>query len=446
MPERKSGLNHIYISRRDVLLTAAGALLAACGVSSNSRKNANELATAQAKNEELKATIDAMRTNPTGTTQSEETTRTSVATEGTNTPEAQTPVASNTQTTEVQLEQTATPEVLPNRTFQIQGWSTMKLTKDRVCDQPTDEYIEKYVQMAKTGGVTHLALEVPLVDVLGQDEDNLIYCNGQKKDVLQYSRRWIKACRKNNINVIIRPPLISAEGIYNHPKKPDLSKSQELIGNYYSEIAKDLQKGDIVLLPPEPQNYGIKGSSRAFGGYGNCDNGCAFEDRIAFNEWIRETRATIKTALGAKLEEVTIGCCGVDGFTTIGYGNQDWEPKILSGEWESFIENATIDALGGILWIDHYPPQGKSMADFLSKFNKKFPNVKIVIGEFGDTEGRGREYVRQVLQDCANNPSVYGFVYWHGGPGGKEALLKSDLSPTDLFEVPMEFFTTNKRP
>jgi hypothetical protein len=95
----------------------------------------------------------------------------------------------------------------------------------------------------------------------------------------------------------------------------------------------------------------------------------------------------------------------------------------------------------GNITIDHYPEAvGDTMGNDLNELEKRYPNVPIIIGEWGTTQGGDVVASVQKSMKAAQRPGVVGFNYWHMGVGGNEALINEDFSERPQYSAVKAFF------
>jgi len=309
--------------------------------------------------------------------------------------------------------QTLTPTQTPiSHTWDIQSVSSMKETKDKICNQNDQNFIERWVAKAKELGANYVAVETP-------------YDNPACGNSLDYTRRWISAIRAAGLKVWHRHMPLAFEGIYGvNKQKGDFL---DLIANYIKNNADLFKEGDIFTPIPEPQNGGIVGITYC------SQNLCLFDSKEHFNQWLR---AAIETAENAFAQigldgKIKIGYFGFDGFVAWGSNNPDWH---------GILEDETVKKMGNIT-IDHYPELiGQTMEQGLREVMARYPGVPIIIGEWGSV-GQGN-IEQQVLDSmgAAKKLGVAGFNYWHLGIGGNEALINSDFSNRPQFDEVQSFF------
>lgn len=305
------------------------------------------------------------------------------------------------------------PPILSKASWSIQSVSSMKETKDRICSPRDGQFLAGWVDKAAALGVNYIAVETP-------------YDNPACGSSLAYTAAWVQAIRARNIAVWHRHMPLAFEGIYNTPKNPNGDYLQ-MIANYIHANPGLFAEGDIFTPIPEPQNGGISRVTY-------CAQGsCVFRSAAHFNTWLRDAidvseRAFTDIGLGGKIK---IGYYGFDGFVAWGHNNPDWD---------GILEDATILKMGNIT-IDHYPEiVGTTMEQDLKELEARYPNIPIVIGEWGTITGNDTEAsVRRSMQ-AAKRPSVVGFNYWHMGIGGKEELIHDDFTENIQYDDVRSFF------
>jgi len=299
-----------------------------------------------------------------------------------------------------------------NGSWEIQSVSSMKETKDKVCSQDDQTFIEKWVDKAKELGANYVAVETP-------------YDNPSCGNALEYTQKWVDAIRKKGLKVWHRHMPLAFEGIYDTRKtKGDYF---QMISNYIKDNALLFKEDDIFTPIPEPQNGGIFGITYC------SQDVCIFENKENFNKWLREAIDVAENAfknigLGGKIK---IGYYGFDGFVAWGSNNPDWD---------GILEDETIQKMGNLA-IDHYPELiGQSMEQGLNEVMTKYPGVPIIISEWGSVGAENVE--QQVIKSmgAAKRPGVVGFNYWHLGMGGNEALINDDFSNRLQFDEVQNFF------
>lgn len=297
--------------------------------------------------------------------------------------------------------------------WSIQSVSSMKETKDRICNPRDASWIAGWVDRAKELGVNYVAVETP-------------YDNPSCGSSLAYTKLWVDTIRSKGLKVWHRHMPLAFEGIYSVTKtKKDYLN---LISNYIKKNPSLFASGDIFSPIPEPQNGGISKITYCAGGV------CQFDSASNFNLWLRNAidvsnAAFSSIGLGGKMK---VGYYGFDGFVAWGSNNPDWH---------GILEDATVAKMGNIT-IDHYPEAiNDTMENGLNELQAKYPTTPIIIGEWGAVSST----IDPILQvnssmGAAKRPNVVGFNYWHMGAGGNEALINDDLSLKPAYSAVQSFF------
>lgn len=297
--------------------------------------------------------------------------------------------------------------------WEIQSVSSMKESKDRVCGQRDQAFIEKWVDKAKELGANYVAIETP-------------YDNPDCGSSLDYTKTWVNALRSKGLKIWHRHMFLNFEGIYGANKNPN----DDYLGKIYHYIKDNswmFKEGDIFTPAPEPQNGGIAGITYC------AQNVCIFKDAPHFNKWLRDSmdiseKAFSEIGLAGKMK---IGYFGFDGFTAWGSMNPDWN---------GILEDSTIAKMGNIA-IDHYPELcGDTMENALNELQNRYPGIPIFISEWGSVDDYNVENQVKNSMGAAKRPGVFGFNYWHMGIGGNEALINEDFSVRPQFDEVQSFF------
>lgn len=276
----------------------------------------------------------------------------------------------------------------------------MKSTQDRATSPLSAIEISKTIVSIKEMGAEYVAISTPY-EVPGGD-------------ATAQTKMWCDAIRNQNMKVWHRHSWPSDEGWYGVPKDEAKDRIQDT-KNWILAHKELFRNGDIFCPKPEPQNMGIGGVN---------GNGKRFADKTAFNKWLRDMTIACRDAFSSLGLSVEVGYWGFDGFVVCGYNNPDWQGK-------SFLEPATVQLMLNEICCDHYPaPSGKPMSDFLKVFKQAWPEVHLVIGEYGTTGANDKVVqLKEVFADLKADLSVTGINYWQAGPDGADvALLNNDFT------------------
>ncbi|MDP1689253.1 MAG: PA14 domain-containing protein [bacterium] len=295
----------------------------------------------------------------------------------------------------------------------IRSVSSMKETKDKICNPDSLAFINSWINKAVEIGANYVAVETP-------------YNNPACGSSVAYTKAWVDAVHARGLSVWHRHMPLAFEGIYDVPKNNSINYLP-LIADYIKANPTFFKAGDIFSPIPEPQNGGISGITYC------PQNICIFGNASIFNKWLRDAMTTSESAfasigLGGQMK---IGYYGFDGFVAWGDNNPDWN---------GILEDSTVQQMGNIT-IDHYPEiVGDTMENDLNELQAKYPTTPIVIGEWGTiTGGDIAAQVAKSMQ-AAIRPNVIGFNYWHMGMGGNETLINNDFTNRANFEAVKSFF------
>lgn len=296
----------------------------------------------------------------------------------------------------------------------IQSVSSMKETKDKICGQDDQAFINRWVDTAQDLGANYVAVETP-------------YDNPACGDAITYTKTWVDTIHSRGLKVWHRHMPLRFEGIYDTTKDANINYIN-LIVDYIKNNPTFFQAGDIFTPIPEPQNGGIQGITY-------CPQDiCMFKDAADFNAWLRSVMTSSELTfgtigLGGKMK---IGYFGFDGFVTWGDNNPDWH---------GILEDATVQQMGEIT-IDHYPELvGDTMENDLNELQSKYPATPIIIGEWGTVTGGDIATQVNTSMKAAKRTNVVGFNYWHLGLGGNEALINDDFTHRANYDPVKSFYT-----
>ncbi len=297
-------------------------------------------------------------------------------------------------------------------TWQIQSIDAMKDTKDAICGKRSSTWITQWVQKAKELGANYVAISTP-------------YENPSCGDSIAYAKLWVNIIRSQGLHVWHRHMPLAFEGIYSVAKnKADFLP---LIQKYIASNPDLFAPGDIFTPIPEPQNGGIQGVTYC------ASSICQFTGAADFNVWLRNAMTVSANAFSSiGIKNIKIGYFGFDGFTAWGDNNPDWH---------GILEDATIKQMGNIT-IDHYPELvHETMDQGLTELQSRYPNIPIVIGEWGTVTGGNT--VQQIQDDmgAAKKHGVVGFNYWQFGPEGSgEQLIDNNFNNLPGFAAVQSFY------
>lgn len=203
------------------------------------------------------------------------------------------------------------------------------------------------------------------------------------------------------------------------------------------------EKGDLFWTIPEPDVREVKG-------LGACQEDCMFEvnpflpegEVDDFNQWLIDSITVAKQAfgeIGFQPEDIPVNIGGMTGFAVAGLNNPDWG---------TFLDCALIEQMGGVVVLDHNPPQESSMLADLTEANQVLAEVcpeeykGLGIGEFSHTDP---EVLAAYIEAFSSIKNISLFNYWSIAGDSNNELVEwnpstKQLEPNERFEVVEEFF------
>lgn len=287
------------------------------------------------------------------------------------------------------------PSFLPKR-WQIRCVDTMKTSRD-ACRAPLDAtrkaLIRAEIAAIKELGATHVAVATPY-----------------DAEFLPFLRFWTKEVHAQGLKVWFRGNFCGWEGWFDYPVwGTSYDRHIEAAVDFIHGHADLFETGDSFNLCPEPENSALLHDPRA-------PNGHPVEFRRFLRDSVRETRKAFRD-IGRRVE---VNWLSVNG---------DVGRDILDKE--------TVDAIGGLVTIDHYVPNVAKMIEFVDDIHRKF-DCKVLIGEFGAplehingehwTPGQQAEFVEEIFAALWDRRDyVVGVSYWVGAS-------ESGTDATRIFE------------
>lgn len=317
------------------------------------------------------------------------------------------------------------PPVTKSGVMSVDGLSQ---TKDTLCNQHDDAYIQQWMKLVKGVGATHITIGVPY------DTPD---CG---EDPVAYAKRWEQAARAEELHIWWRQMFTQFENIYGHPFVTQCNKPNQKDCNDYIAMTKAFivahkelyQPGDVFSVTAEPAASRIRGVN-CFGEV------CVFESANGswnaipeFNDWLvngmtAAKEAFVQIGLGDKIK---VNAGGLDAFVAVGFDNPDWgcdspgKPDILYRQ--------TVVTMGGFV-LDHYfDPASDSMKHVLDTIDSCYPQdrygqLELAIGEWGPIVGDNTPgQIAATFADVRAADSRFSrvFNYWQGGPGQASRALK----------------------
>lgn len=217
---------------------------------------------------------------------------------------------------------------------------TMKVSRDRarelINSPQAASIIKQHIDTIASLGATCVAIGTPY------DEE-----------FQPYMKMWITEARKAGLTVWFRGNWSSWEGWFSYPKnmtpEQHVQKTAEFIQNH-PDLFLD---GDIFSANVEPENGG------PFHPFNSQ------EKRIGLQKYLQAEQIAVKNAFSSINKKVTTNWISLSG-----------------GVARGMLDQQTVDALDGIVTLDHYVASPEGMREYIDLFHEPF-GATIVFGEFG---------------------------------------------------------------
>lgn len=288
--------------------------------------------------------------------------------------------------------------------WEFKSVDTMKysrdLSREKLNDTSFDVIINEQVEAIAKTGATHVSIATPY--------DEEFY------PILE---RWVKAARKNNLNVWFRGNWSGWEGWFDYKKitrEEHIEKTQNFITTHPDLFAD----GDVFTACPECENGG-PGDPRLKG------------DVEEHRQFMIDEYGVTKSAFKQINKNVR------SNFNSM---NGDVAKLVMNKE--------TTKAMDGIVTIDHYVATPEKLTSDIKALSVS-SGGKIVLGEFGApipdihgqmTEDQQAEWIDKALYRVAvNTPQVIGVNYWTN-TGSSTELWKKDGTAKKAVETLTSYY------
>lgn len=289
--------------------------------------------------------------------------------------------------------------------WEYQCIDTMKTSRDKAREwrewSGLDTHINSQMKAIVAAGGNCVAIDTPY--------DN---------EFLPFMRKWVTAARKHNLHIWFRGNFSSWEGWFDYPKGMTTAEHLRKTTAFITTNRDLFMDGDIFTPSPEAENGG------------------------PFNQVEKDEYPVFRAYLISEYQEAQ------KAFRQIG---RDVAVNWLSmngGLARRMLDQQTIDALGGVVAIDHYIKTALEMGEYIRYFNNTF-GAKVVIGEWGApipdingsmTENQQADFIRQLLEEQRMNKDIIeGTSYWVLYDGST-ALINQDGTARPVIEAVKDYF------
>lgn len=266
-----------------------------------------------------------------------------------------------------------------------------------------DMVIEKQVADIASLGASHVAISTPY-----------------DAQFSPFLKRWVRAARSHGLKVWFRGNFSGWEKWFSY-QKIDREEHKKLVKEFLENNPELFEDGDIFTSCPECENGG-SGDPRNSG------------DIAGFREFLIDEYKISEEAFSKMGKKVH------PGFYSMNY---DVANLVM--------DEATTNALGDLIVIDHYIKDPKELAEHAKLISEKAQG-KVVLGEFGapipDIHGDMSEedqakWIADALEEAAKSPEIIGVNYWVN-VGGSSKLWNEDGTPRKAVEILKKFYTSTR--
>lgn len=293
----------------------------------------------------------------------------------------------------------------PSTFWTVQAIDTMKTSRDLTLykrdDKNFDAEIRKELKAVKALGANYVAID-----------------GAYDEEYIPWLSRWVKVAREEGLKVWFRGNFSGWHGWFG-PK--DMTRKEHLRATK-----------DFILSHPELFEDGDSFTACPECEYGGPGNPLETGDFDGFRRFMLYEYTVMNKAFAKIGKQVHTNWFSI---------NPDVAKAVLDEE--------IVQAAGNLITLDYFVKDARQLEEGLDFFTQKFPDAKILIGEFGApipeingtmTDDQQVEFVEGVFNLLAKRPEVIGVNYWVSS-GGSTALLTKDSEPKKAAEVVKHFFT-----
>lgn len=289
--------------------------------------------------------------------------------------------------------------------WQYQCIDTMKTSRDKArawAKRPNlAAHIDKELIAIKTMGANCVAIATPYDD-----------------EFLPYLTTWVTKAREHNLHVWFRGNFSSWEGWFEYPKGMTTQEHLKKTTAFITKNPQLFKDGDIFTASPEAENGGPFNQVEA-------------NEYAAFRKYLIDEYTQAKAAFAKINKKVEVNWLSMNG-----------------GLAKRMLDKPTVEAIGGVVTIDHYIAKKEQMTEFIEYFAKKF-GARVVIGEFGApipdingemTESEQAEFVRSLLTEMYKRKSTVPAMSYWVLYDSSTALLNEDFSERPAAQELRKYF------
>ncbi len=292
-------------------------------------------------------------------------------------------------------------EILRNR-WLIKSVDTMKTSRDEAQNGLKKVNYKVELKKIKDLGANYVAIDTPY------DEE-----------FYPYLKTWTDEAHKLGMKVWFRGNWSGWEGWNDYPKRLTRTQHIEKTVDFINSHQDLFKNGDSFTPCPECE-YGGPGSPIKTG------------DVEGFKQFMIDEYQEMTQAFKETGKDVNVSWFSI---------NPDVAKLIYDKE--------LLEKTGNTITLDYFVKDKKQLDDGLNYFSKKFPGVKILIGEFGApiptqngkmTEEQQAAFVEEILKYLAQRKDIIGVNYWVS-TGGTTPIFNKDLTSRKAANVVKKYFS-----
>lgn len=290
-------------------------------------------------------------------------------------------------------------------TWQIQSIDTMKTSRDLTLykqnDASFDREIHKELSSIKAMGANYVTID-----------------GAYDTSYIPWMKRWVNSARKKGLHKWFRGNFSGWHGWFG-PKDMTREEHIQALKSFIISNADLFQDGDSFTACPECE-------------YGGAGNPLDTKDFKGFRKFMLDEYEVMNDSFSKIHKKV---------YTNWFSMNPDIANEILDTE--------TVNKIGNIITLDYYVKDPQELDKGINFFLNKFPNAKILIGEFGAplpaingtmTEKEQAQFIEKILMHLYNyKDKIIGINYWVSYYGDT-SLLHSDYTPKTAFSTVKSYF------
>jgi hypothetical protein len=282
----------------------------------------------------------------------------------------------------------------------------MKVSRDRAREWPgrstVRQDIARQVSLIKQTGANCVALATPY-----------------DAEFLPFLKMWVDEARRQNLAVWFRGNWSAWEGWFGYTGGLSMKAHLQQTRQFILDNPDLFQDGDIFTPCPECENGGIL-------------KGRTGETYNIYRQFLRDQYQTAGDAFNEIDKNVEVNWFSMSG-----------------GVAKAMLDQTTIDAIGGVVTIDHYTKDADGMEEFITYFKDTY-NAKVILGEFGapipDLNGtmdeqQQADFIDEIMSRMyKHRDTIHAISYWVLTEGST-TIVNDDNTPRLAVQTLKKYFS-----